>query len=188
MPFPMMPGSPDKKKASVLLPGGSVGASAGTAVPGQTTQATGSGAIFEFFKKLTSGELKVDSEDKIIPFSIFISTYRRKKILAAMMGKTNKEKEEGTRILNNYKKQLAEKLAREKAERGETLSTTTYSHKKSVSSHKGKHSDKRSRSNKSSRRQHPELSNVDSMEPEILLRILFGKGGLGTQGGLITKK
>jgi hypothetical protein len=52
-------------------------------------QATGSGAIFEFFKKLTSGELKVDSEDKIIPFSIFISTYRRKKILAAMMGKTN---------------------------------------------------------------------------------------------------
>lgn len=32
-----------------------------------------------------------------------------------MMGKTMKEKEEGTRILNNYKKQLAEKLAREKA-------------------------------------------------------------------------
>lgn len=46
----------------------------------------------------------MDSEDKIIPFSIFISTYRRKKILAAMMGKTSKEKEEGTRILNNYKK------------------------------------------------------------------------------------
>jgi hypothetical protein len=66
--------------------------------------AAGTGAIFEFFKKLTSGELKVNSEDKIIPFSIFISTYRRKKILAAMMGKTPKEKEEGTRILNNYKK------------------------------------------------------------------------------------
>jgi hypothetical protein len=33
-----------------------------------------------------------------------------------MMGKTIKEKEEGTRILNNYKKQLAEKLARQKAE------------------------------------------------------------------------
>jgi tryptophanase len=70
---------------------------------------------------LTSGELKVDSEDKIIPFSIFISTYRRKKILAAMMGKTMKEKEEGTRILNNYKKQLAEKMAREKAEKGRVL-------------------------------------------------------------------
>ncbi len=64
----------------------------------------------------------MDSDDKIIPFSIFISTYRRKKILAAMMGKTNKEKEDGARILNNYKKQLAEKLAREKAERGEALS------------------------------------------------------------------
>jgi hypothetical protein len=69
----------------------------------------------------------MDSEDKIIPFSIFISTYRRKKILAAMMGKTNKEKEEGSRILNNYKKQLAEKMARERADRGETLSQTNYS-------------------------------------------------------------
>jgi hypothetical protein len=29
-----------------------------------------------------------------------------------MMGKTAKEKEEGARILNNYKKQLAEKQAR----------------------------------------------------------------------------
>jgi hypothetical protein len=73
---------------------------------------SGSQAIFDFFKKLTSGELKVDSEDKIIPFSIFISTYRRKKILDAMMGKTPKEREEGTRILNNYKKQLAERMAR----------------------------------------------------------------------------
>ena len=49
-----------------------------------------------------------------------------------MMGKTSKEKEEGTRILNNYKKQLAEKRAREKAERGEALSTNTQSFKKSL--------------------------------------------------------
>jgi hypothetical protein len=93
---------------------------------------------------LTSGELKVDSEDKIIPFSIFISTYRRKKILGAMMGKTIKEKEEGTRILNNYKKQLAEKMAREKAEKGESLNNTSYSAKKSVSSKAGGKSDKKS--------------------------------------------
>lgn len=45
------------------------------------------------------------------------------------MGKTSKEKEEGTRILNNYKKQLAEKMAREKAERGEALSNNTQSFK-----------------------------------------------------------
>jgi hypothetical protein len=131
----------------------------------------------------------VDSDDKIIPFSIFISTYRRKKILAAMMGKTIKEKEEGTRILNNYKKQLAEKLARQKAEQGDTVSTTTYSHKKSVSSkagrRSGKGSSKRSRSDKSSKKMHPEISNVDSMEPDILLRILYGKGGLG---GVAQKK
>jgi hypothetical protein len=49
-----------------------------------------------------------------------------------MMGKTPKEKEEGTRILNNYKKQLAEKLARDKAERGEAMSTHTHSFKKSM--------------------------------------------------------
>lgn len=112
-------GSPDKKK--------------GASKEEILAQESGSSAIFEFFKKLTSGELKVDSDDKIIPFSIFISTYRRKKILAAMMcnaedgEKERKKKEEGTRILNNYKKQLAEKLARQKAEQGDTMSTTTYS-------------------------------------------------------------
>jgi len=96
----------------------------------------------------------VDSEDKIIPFSIFISTYRRKKILAAMMGKSNKEKEEGTRILNNYKKQLAEKMAREKAERGESLSNTAYSMKKSDAGSKGgaKSDKKSSKSSKMAKR------------------------------------
>lgn len=33
-----------------------------------------------------------------------------------MMGNTQKEQEEGQKILNNYKKQLAEKLAREASE------------------------------------------------------------------------
>ena len=78
-----------------------------------------------------------------------------------MMGKTLKEKEEGARILNNYKKQLAEKLNREKAEKGESLSTTTYSQKtkKSISSKAGgtiggKSDKKSSRSNKSGKK-HP---------------------------------
>ena len=96
-----------------------------------------------------------------------------------MMGKTSKEKEEGTRILNNYKKQLAEKLAREKAERGEALSTHTQSFKKSVggSVKSRKSGGKSTKSGRSSKR-HPgaDLS-VEAMEPEVLLRILYGKGG-----------
>ena len=130
----------------------------------------------------------MDSEDKIIPFSIFISTYRRKKILAAMMGKTAKEKEEGARILNNYKKQLAEKLAREKAEKGEALSTTTYSKGKSAMT--SKISDKKSaKSNKSSKRNQDLSSGMDGMDPEeILNRILHGQGGLGSASANHSKK
>lgn len=61
----------------------------------------------------------------MVPFSLFISTYRRRKILDAMMSNNDKSKKEGEVILNNYKKQLAEKMAREKADRGETMSTTS---------------------------------------------------------------
>lgn len=93
------------------------------------------------------------------------------------MGKTPKEKEEGARILNNYKKQLAEKMAREKAEKGEALSTTTYSKGKATS----KISDKKStKSSKSSKSKHNDIGSAEAMEPEILLRILHGQGGLGS--------
>lgn len=47
-----------------------------------------------------------------------------------MMNPNKSKKEEGDKILNNYKKQIAEKMAREKAERGETLSSATGSRKK----------------------------------------------------------
>jgi len=149
-------------------------------------EASGSQAIFDFFKKLTSGELKVDSEDKIIPFSIFISTYRRKKILDAMMGKTMKEREEGSRILNNYKKQLAERMARQRAEKGESLSAMSKSHKVSAS---GASSAKNSKAEKKSARESKKrearselLASVgEVMEPEILLRILFGKGNAASK-------
>lgn len=117
-----------------------------------------------------------------------------------MMGKTPKEKEEGTRILNNYKKQLAEKLAREKAtvER-EGMSTHTHSYKKSsVFSGKTKGSGKSNKSgrSRSSKKLHPSsgISDVEAMEPEVLLRILYGKGSaaaasLGhTAGSLNSKK
>jgi hypothetical protein len=42
-----------------------------------------------------------------------------------MMSKDKYRKDEGEKILNNYKKQIAEKMAREKAERGETISGMT---------------------------------------------------------------
>ena len=46
--------------------------------------------------------LKIVNEN--IPFSLFISTQRRKKILASMMSKDPSEKKEGEKILANYKK------------------------------------------------------------------------------------
>jgi hypothetical protein len=48
-----------------------------------------------------------------MPFSLFVSYTRRKKILDSMMSK-DKNKHEGEKILSNYKRQLAEKVAREK--------------------------------------------------------------------------
>ena len=69
-------------------------------------------------------------------------------------------------------------MAREKAERGEALSTHTQSFKKSVggSVKSRKSGGKSTKSGRSSKR-HPggDLA-VEAMEPEILLRILYGKG------------
>lgn len=108
---------------------------------------------------MTSGQLtiKENNEKKDVPFSLFIGTYRRRKILDAMMGKDEKSKKEGEIILNNYKKQLAEKMAREKADRGETMS--------SKSSKKGKDDDEDAKSSK-----YGDFGGGnESMEPEILL-------------------
>jgi len=51
-----------------------------------------------------------------MPFSLYISRERRKKILDSMMADTDNDKKHGETILNNYKKQLAEKMARERAQ------------------------------------------------------------------------
>ena len=48
------------------------------------------------------------------PFQLFISGYRRMQILNSMMGETDEEKKAGEKILENYKKQLADRMAREK--------------------------------------------------------------------------
>jgi len=39
-----------------------------------------SGAIYQFFKGLTSGEMKIEGNSNI-PFSLFITSMRRRKIL-----------------------------------------------------------------------------------------------------------
>lgn len=49
-----------------------------------------------------------------------MSQKRRQKILDSMMEK-DERKQEGEKILNNYKRQLAERVAREKIEHGQGL-------------------------------------------------------------------
>ena len=44
-----------------------------------------------------------------MPFSLIISSYRRRKILDAMMNKDKQKRDDGEKILNNYKKQIAER-------------------------------------------------------------------------------
>jgi hypothetical protein len=99
----------------------------------------------------------------MVPFSLFIGTYRRRKILDAMMGKDERTKKDGEVILNNYKKQLAEKMAREKADRGETISCN--------SSKKGSKKSYKEDDVKSSKYNDHIGGNlgVEAMEPEILL-------------------
>lgn len=78
---------------------------------GQQQQDTG--AIYNFFKKLTAGDFKLENNENA-PFQLFISGWRRKMILDSMMGKSEKERKTGEKILENYKKQLADRMAREK--------------------------------------------------------------------------
>jgi hypothetical protein len=72
--------------------------------------------IKQFFKDLTGGKMKMNGNENV-PFSLYISTHRRQQILAAMMEEDNsKKKQDGEKILTNYKRQLAERLAREQAD------------------------------------------------------------------------
>jgi hypothetical protein len=59
-----------------------------------------------------------DEENKNEPFSLFVCRKRRQALLASMMLTDATNKVEGERILNNYKRQLAERVAREKIENG----------------------------------------------------------------------
>ena len=51
-----------------------------------------------------------------MPFSLFISCERRRRLLDAMMADGETARTKGDMILNNYKKQIAERMAREKVD------------------------------------------------------------------------
>ena len=124
--------------------------------------------IYSFFKKLTSGSLKIE-ENPNIPFSLFISSYRRKKILDAMMSKTDKDKKDGEHILNNYKKQLAEKMAREKANRGDISMKSSFKGSSRSNNKRNKFDED---DDEKMSRMGPEFGGNEPPEPEILLSIL----------------
>ena len=72
--------------------------------------------LFNFFQSLTNKKLQ--PADREQPFPLFYGSVRRQKILAAMMETQDKEKKkEGKKILENYKKQLNDKIQRERKER-----------------------------------------------------------------------
>ena len=64
---------------------------------------SGTGAIYNFFKNLTTGKLQHNDEQEL-PFSLFISSKRRRKLLDSMMSENEDERRKGEIILNNYKK------------------------------------------------------------------------------------
>ena len=75
--------------------------------------------IFNFFQRLTAGDLQ-PSKDMKIGFGIYYSQERRKKILDAIFsGKSNTMSQEGKRMIHNYKKQVDQQMARIKEERAE---------------------------------------------------------------------
>jgi hypothetical protein len=47
--------------------------------------------------------MQIDGNENI-PFSLFISSQRRRRILASMWATDDKVKKDGEKILNNYKK------------------------------------------------------------------------------------
>ena len=85
----------------------------------------GSTAIYNFFKDLTGGKMNIDGVEHL-PFSLYICAQRRRKILQAIMPdpKAPYLQKDGERILNNYKRQIAEKLAEKQIEEDGPLSTT----------------------------------------------------------------
>ncbi len=83
-----------------------------------------------------------------------------------MMNPVKAKKEDGDKILNNYKKQIAEKMAREKAERGEMLSSGNTTRKKTLNKNQFSNEDDMFGNRMG------EGGNNEAPEPEVLLSIL----------------
>ena len=69
--------------------------------------------IFNFFKKLTDGDLQPSNDIKI-GFGVYYSQERRKKILDAILQRDNKQNSSSKKILDNYKVQLTDQMKRVK--------------------------------------------------------------------------
>ena len=104
-----------------------------------------SGTIFDFFKSLTTGKLQKEDEQDI-PFQLFISGQRRQKLLDSMMATDPAKRKEGQRILNNYKKQLNERIIRFKSAVKEQTECTSdhmrHTTTRTASDNRGQNSDK----------------------------------------------
>ena len=70
------------------------------------------GAIVDWFKDLTEGKYK--KNDLEIPFTLFISDFRRKQLLNAMMSKDKSERKKGEKIMNCFKNQLVQSKTRKR--------------------------------------------------------------------------
>lgn len=64
------------------------------------------------FKDLTEGKYK--ENDLEIPFTLFISKYRRRQLLNAMMSKDKSAKSKGEQVMNSFKNQLMQSKARQR--------------------------------------------------------------------------
>lgn len=94
-----------------------------------------------------------------------------------MMGREKNKKDEGEKILNNYKKQIAEKMARDKAERGDTLSSVSSKKRGATGGNtsgkgKGKDDYESFGFGGGAMRSGLEMNNNEPPEPEVLLSIL----------------
>ena len=88
---------------------------ASTAAAAGKAAAAGGGSgddlIFNFFKKLTDGELQPNKNMKI-GFGVFYSAERRRKLLNSILNKDGLQKKEGDRIVSNYAMSLQDQMKR----------------------------------------------------------------------------
>jgi hypothetical protein len=131
--------------------------------------------------------MNIDGNEHI-PFSLFISSQRRRKILQAIMPdpKAPYLQKDGERILTNYRKQIAERLAREEQEAVGAMShpsskeskrNTMTSMKSSKSTRSQKRKEAEDREQKLINQKLHEISHFNGEPPEesVLLDIIKRK-------------